>query len=241
MSQNIIELRNICYRYPGRETPVLKNLDLTVGEERIGLIGANGSGKTTLFQIMVGLLVPESGQVFQGGQQMQGEKDFRLLRRKVGFLFQSADDQLFSPTVIEDVAFGPLNLGHSPDEAASMAKQVLADLGLAGFEERVTHRLSGGEKKLVALATILVMKPRLLLLDEPTNNLDPVTRKRLMEILRGLRQSYIIISHDWDFLAATTSRLYALEHGQLHHYGHDHLHTHQHLHPYGDHPHQHGG
>lgn len=241
MSQSIIELRNISYRYSGTEKLVLQNLDLSVAEERIGLIGANGSGKTTLFQIMVGLLQPETGKVLHGDREMRGEKDFRLLRREVGLLFQSADDQLFSPTVIEDVAFGPLNLGFAPEEARDMAIQTLTELGLGGFEERITHRLSGGEKKLVALATILVMKPRLLLLDEPTNNLDPATRKRLIEILRGLRQAYIIISHDWDFLAATTSRLYALEHGQLHHCGHDHLHTHQHLHAYGDYPHQHGG
>jgi cobalt/nickel transport system ATP-binding protein len=234
-----IQLSNISYRYALSGAPVLHNLDLEVSDERIGLIGPNGSGKTTLFQIMVGLLPPESGHIFFEGRKMGNEKDFRLLRRQVGFLFQHADDQLFSPTVLEDVAFGPLNLGSSPEEAKDIAIQTLKELGLAGFEERITHRLSGGEKKLVALATILSMKPRLLLLDEPTNNLDPATRDRLTDILQGLPQAHIIISHDWDFLARTTSHLYALEHGHLHRCDHDHIHSHQHLHPYGDHPHQH--
>jgi len=238
-TQPFIQLCNISYRYALTSGPVLHNLDFDVSDERIGLIGPNGSGKTTLFQIMVGLLSPDSGQVFFEGQEMRREKDFRLLRRQVGFLFQSADDQLFSPTVLEDVAFGPLNLGCSPQEAQDIATQTLKELGLGGFEDRITHRLSGGEKKLVALATILAMKPRLLLLDEPTNNLDPATRNRLMDILQGLPQAQIIISHDWDFLARTTSHLYTLEHGHLHRCDHDHIHSHQHIHRYGDHPHQH--
>lgn len=236
---SFIQLSNISYRYSLSSTPVLHNLDLEVTDERIGLIGPNGSGKTTLFQIMVGLLLPERGQILFEGREMRNEKDFCLLRRQVGFLFQHADDQLFSPTVLEDVAFGPLNLGLSPEEAKDIAIETLKGLGLGGFEERITHRLSGGEKKLVALATILSMRPRLLLLDEPTNNLDPATRDRLTDILQGLQQAHIIISHDWDFLARTTSHLYALEHGHLHRCDHDHLHSHQHIHPYGDHPHQH--
>lgn len=237
--QPIIQLCNISYHYALTSSPVLHNLNLEVADERIGLIGPNGSGKTTLFQIMVGLLVPDNGQVVFEGRNMGCEKDFRLLRRQVGLLFQSADDQLFSPTVLEDVAFGPLNLGYSPVEAKDIASGTLKELGLAGFEERITHRLSGGEKKLVALATILSMRPRLLLLDEPTNNLDPATRKRLIDILMGLPQAQLIISHDWDFLACTTSHLYTLEHGHLHRCDHDHIHSHQHIHRYGDHPHQH--
>ncbi|MFH2123024.1 MAG: ATP-binding cassette domain-containing protein [Pseudomonadota bacterium] len=239
LSRPFIQLRNISYRYALASAPILQSLDLEVMDERIGLIGPNGSGKTTLFQIIVGLLSPESGQVLFDGREMRSEKDFRILRRQVGFLFQHADDQLFSPTVLEDVAFGPLNLGCSAEEAKDIAIGTLKDLGLAGFEERITHRLSGGEKKLVALATILSMKPRLLLLDEPTNNLDPATRARLTDILQSLQQAHIIISHDWDFLAKTTSHLYSLEHGHLHRCDHDHMHSHQHIHPYGDHPHQH--
>jgi cobalt/nickel transport system ATP-binding protein len=163
----------------------------------------------------------------------------RALRKDVGFLFQNSDDQLFSPTVIEDVAFGPLNLGFSPAEAKEIAVKTLENLGLTGFEDRITHRLSGGEKKLVALATILAMKPKMLLLDEPTNNLDPKTRSHLIDILQGLDLFQIIISHDWDFLSHTTSILYKIDHGHIHRCEDDHVHVHRHVHKAGDHPHHH--
>ena len=132
-----------------------------------------------------------------------------------------------------------LNLGFSPQEARDIAMKTLDELGLAGFEDRITHRLSGGEKKLVALATILAMRPKILLLDEPTNNLDPKTRSHLIEILQGLDLYQVIISHDWDFLSHTTSILYKIDHGHIHRCEEDHVHVHRHLHIAGDHPHQH--
>jgi cobalt/nickel transport system ATP-binding protein len=236
----LLRLHDICFRYGPENPAILRHLHLEIGQERIGLVGPNGSGKTTLFQIIVGLLPLERGEIVLNGQKIREEKDFRGLRRQVGFLFQNADDQLFSPTVLEDVAFGPLNLGLSPEEARDAALHTLKELGLAGFEHRITHRLSGGEKKLVSLATILSMKPRLLLLDEPSNHLDPGTRNRLIEILQTLPQAALIISHDWDFLARVTNRLLSLDHGHLHPCDHEYLHTHQHLHTYGNHPHQHG-
>ena len=171
---------------------------------------------------------------------MESETDFRKLRRKLGLLFQDSDDQLFSPTVLEDVAFGPLNLGTTPDEARKISIRTLEYLGLKGFEDRITHKLSGGEKKLVALATILSMQPKLLLLDEPSNNLDPATRERLINILRGLDQAHIIISHDLDFLASTCTMLYTIQDKQLIRCEQKQVHSHEHIHPYGDHPHQHG-
>ena len=121
----------------------------------------------------------------------------------------------------------------------AQASSTLADLGLENIENRVTHRLSGGEKKLVALATILAMKPRLLLLDEPTNNLDPETRTRLIAILKNLHLAHIIISHDWDFLHDTTNGLYTIEHGHLHHCRESYIHEHKHIHPLGNQPHHH--
>ncbi len=235
----IIELRNISYAYPHNSTPILKNLNFSVSDKHIGVIGSNGCGKTTFFQIIVGLLTPDTGQLLLHGENVENKKQLRGLRKEVGFLFQSADDQLFSPTVIEDVAFGPLNLGYSSAEAEKIALETLADLGLSGFEERITHKLSGGEKKLVALATILAMKPKMLLLDEPTNNLDPRTRKRLIDILKGLDLYQIIISHDWDFLDQTSSTLYQVEHGHIHQCEEDHIHVHRHMHKAGDHPHRH--
>ncbi|MBU0943863.1 MAG: energy-coupling factor ABC transporter ATP-binding protein [Proteobacteria bacterium] len=236
----LIELRNITYSYPGRTTPILEEVNFSICDERIGLIGPNGCGKTTLFQIIMGLLTPDRGEVLLEGMVMAGEKDFRILRRKLGFLFQNSDDQLFSPTVLEDVAFGPLNLGSTAEEAREISGRTLEGLGLKGFEDRITHRLSGGEKKLVALATILSMQPHLLLLDEPSNNLDPETRERLIAILRGLNQAHIIISHDLDFLASTCSHLYTIDKRRLIPCKEKQIHSHDHIHPYGDHPHQHG-
>ena len=238
VSTPLLELRNISYCFPNQPA-VIKNCSFSIDREKTGLIGANGCGKTTLLLLMVGLLTPNEGTLLFNGEVVKNRNDYRLLRKSVGFLFQNSNDQLFSPTVIEDVAFGPLNLGCSADEARGVARTVLTNLGLKNFEDRVTHRLSGGEKKLVALATILAMKPRLLLLDEPTNNLDPKTRNQLMEILRDLDLAQIIISHDWDFLEATTKTLYTIEHGHLHRCTDHFVHEHKHVHVYGDKPHQH--
>jgi len=238
--QPLLELRNLCYSFPGQESSLLEKINFRIDNERIGLIGPNGCGKTTLFQIIMGLLKAEEGEILLEGKNITSEKDFRLLRSRLGFLFQDSDDQLFSPTVLEDVAFGPLNLGATPDEARDLSIRTLEHLGLKGFEDRITHRLSGGEKKLVALATILSMQPKLLLLDEPSNNLDPATRERLINILRGLDQAHIIISHDLDFLASTCSHLYTIQDRQLIRCGQKQVHSHEHIHPYGDQPHQHG-
>ena len=236
----LLELRDICYSFKDSDSQLLNKINFTISSERIGLIGANGCGKTTLFQIIMGLLQADKGEILLDGAKIETEKELRNLRRKLGFLFQNSDDQLFSPTVLEDVAFGPLNLGMSPDDARKISIATLGHLGLKGFEDRITHRLSGGEKKLVALATILSMKPQLLLLDEPSNNLDPATRERLIEILRTQDMPHIIISHDMDFLASTCTTLYTLQSGQLARCEQKQIHSHEHIHPYGEHPHQHG-
>jgi cobalt/nickel transport system ATP-binding protein len=235
----MLELRNISYKYAQAEAPVLDDLSFAVKDQRIGIIGPNGCGKTTLLHLMVGILRPDEGELLFNGNPVTTKNDLHALRKEVGFLFQSSDDQLFSPTVVEDVAFGPLNIGFSPKEAREIASKTLDDLGLAGFEDRITHRLSGGEKKLVALATILAMRPRILLLDEPTNNLDPKTRSHLIDILQGLELQQIIISHDWDFLTHTTAILYKIDHGHIHRCEEDHVHVHRHVHKAGDHPHHH--
>jgi cobalt/nickel transport system ATP-binding protein len=162
-----------------------------------------------------------------------------LIRQKIGLLFQDADDQLFSPTVLEDVTFGPLNLGKPKNEAIDTAKETLKILGLEGFEDRITYKLSGGEKKLVSLATVLAMEPEILLLDEPTSGLDDATKSRLTAALSNLELSYIVISHEFDFLSETTSAIYSMKEGTIQLDKELHLHRHAHLHPYGDHPHEH--
>lgn len=242
MSNALFALKGITYAYHERR-PVLDNLDFTFHEgDSIGLIGPNGAGKTTLAHIVMGLIAPDAGEVLHRGTPVTDEKGFAALRREVGLLFQNADDQLFYPTVLEDVAFGPLNQGKSPAEAADIARGTLARLGLSGFEERITYKLSGGEKKLVSLATVLAMRPYALFLDEPTNALDVNTRRHLIHILNDLDIARIIISHDYDFLAQTTHDIYAMSGGTIAFDGetatHEHVHCHTHVH--GDVPHTHG-
>jgi cobalt/nickel transport system ATP-binding protein len=211
-------LEDLSYTYSGNSSKprVLDGLQLQIRRgERVGLIGVNGSGKTTLFHLIMGLLYPIAGEIVVFGQRRQGEKDFREVRQKIGLLFQDADDQLFCPTVAEDVAFGPLNLGKSQEEALAITHDVLTRLGLEGFENRLTHKLSGGEKRLVSLATVLAMKPEVLLLDEPTTGLDEATVHSLIQLLRESTLTYVIASHDRDFLSKTTTTVYRLEQGTL--------------------------
>ncbi|WP_461210558.1 energy-coupling factor ABC transporter ATP-binding protein [Desulfocurvus sp. DL9XJH121] len=240
MTQELFALKGVTFAYPGRQ-PVLRDLDFTFHlGDCIGLIGPNGAGKTTLAHIVMGLIRPDAGQVLHRGAPVVDEKGFAALRREVGLLFQNADDQLFYPTVLEDVAFGPLNLGKGPGEALDAARATLARLGLSGFEDRVTYKLSGGEKKLVSLATVLAMEPLAVFLDEPTNALDVDTRERLIAILNDLNLPRIIISHDYDFLARTTRDIYAMHAGMIAFDGQTATHQHVHAHVHGQVPHTHG-
>lgn len=235
----ILCLKGISFAYPGGKT-ALDNVDLTFCKgERIGLLGPNGSGKTTLFHVIMGLLQPTAGTIEAFGKLLKEQKDFADVYRRVGLLFQDADDQLFCPTVLEDVAFGPLNMGATRDEAVRVARQTLSRLGLEGFEDRVPHLMSGGEKRFVALATVLSMSPQVLLLDEPTTGLDFQTRNRLIDVLKGLDLSYILISHDMAFLSEITNKVYAMEKGKLIAEDRVKLHQHVHAHVHGAHPHEH--
>ncbi|MFH1136262.1 MAG: ABC transporter ATP-binding protein [Pseudomonadota bacterium] len=214
-SAPIIRLRGVSFAY-NHHRQVLKNLDFDFFEgQRAGLRGVNGSGKTTLFHLIMGLLSPEKGVVEIFGRARARERDFREVRAKIGFVFQDADDQLFCPTVAEDVAFGPLNLGLSHDQARAVVRETLALLGLTGFEDRITYKLSGGEKKLVSLATVLAMKPRLLLLDEPTTGLDEQTTERFIGVLRESGLPYLIISHDRKFLSRTVDAFFRMDGGGI--------------------------
>lgn len=208
-------LSDIHFAWPGGP-PVLKGVSFSLYPgERLCLTGPNGAGKSTLLHLMVGLLRPSQGRIMAFGQQRQVEKDFHEVRRRAGFVFQDPDDQLFCPTVAEDIAFGPLNLGKSRAEALEIVDRVLQQLNLQGFADRITHRLSGGEKRLVSLATVLAMEPDVLLLDEPTNALDEATTERLVYILNGLPQAMIIVSHDAHFRRQTGTRKLRLARGVL--------------------------
>ena len=215
MSDLLFRLTDIHYA-PEPQRPVLcgVNFDLHAGE-RVALTGPNGAGKTTLLHLMEGLLKPNKGEIRAFGKIRQSERDFREVRARAGLLFQDSDDQLFCPTVLEDVSFGPLNLGKSAPEAQAIAENTLRKLGLNGFEQRITYRLSGGEKRLVALATLLAMDPDILLLDEPSNGLDCDTHQHLSRILQELPQTMVIISHDTAFLDQLTTRSVRLRGGIL--------------------------
>ncbi|WP_415890627.1 energy-coupling factor ABC transporter ATP-binding protein [Neptuniibacter sp. SY11_33] len=211
----LIKVTGLSYRYPRRGV-VLDNVDFALhAGERVALTGPNGAGKTTLLHLLVGLKKAKAGEIWAFGETRCEEKQFIDVRARAGFLFQDPDDQLFCPTVLEDVAFGPLNLGKSREEALRIASDTLASLGMEGFEERITHQLSGGEKRMITLASVLAMEPEVLLLDEPSNALDTEARQRLIDTLLDLPQAMIIISHDSDFIAQLATREVRLKDAKL--------------------------
>lgn len=211
----LIALDDICFAYPG-SAPVLDGASLRLkAGQRLSLTGPNGCGKSTLLRIILGLQRPTSGTITVFGQARRAEADFHDVRARVGLVFQDPDDQLFCPTVAEDIAFGPLNLGQSRDAALAVVDRVLDDLDLRHLKNRITHKLSGGEKRLVTLATVLAMEPEALLLDEPTNALDTRNEARLLEILRALPQAILLVSHSAAFRAALAPDEVRLEQGRI--------------------------
>jgi len=215
MNDVVVSLDEVSFSYtPDR--PVLSGCSLRLARsERVGLIGPNGSGKTTLLALIVGLVRPTAGRVEVFGKARVSESDFHEVRGRAGLLFQDADDQLFCPTVAEDVAFGPLNLGKPRREVHQIVARTLDSLGLAGYEDRITYKLSGGEKRLVALATVLAMEPEVLLLDEPTSDLDDEATERVVEIVVRLPQAMLIVSHDRRLLSRIVTRSLRLSRGRL--------------------------
>ncbi len=215
MSEPLVCLHDVDFGYDALR-PVLRqcNFRLEAGQ-RIALRGANGSGKTTLLHLIVGLLRPKAGRVEVFGVPRAAERDFHEVRRRVGLLFQDADDQLFCPTVAEDVAFGPLNLGVPRDRVRQVVSETLDAVGLAGYEHRITYKLSGGEKRLVALATVLAMQPEVLLLDEPTSGLDEQATQRLTELFALLPHAMLVASHQQEFCRRVTNSAVTLVEGRI--------------------------
>ncbi|MDY0056994.1 MAG: ABC transporter ATP-binding protein [Methyloversatilis sp.] len=211
----LIRARDLSFRHVP-ERPLLEGVsfDLHAGE-RVGLAGANGSGKSSLLQLLIGLLPPDGGALELCGQPCRDEADFRPLRGRVGLMFQDADDQLFCPTVQEDIAFGPLNQGLAHAAVRRIVGDMLARLHIVHLAERPVHQLSGGEKRLVALAGVLAMGPEVLLLDEPTTGLDAAAQEKVTEVLLTLPQAMLVVSHDRDFLAQLSTRVIALADGRV--------------------------
>jgi len=208
-----IEARSLHFHYPDG-TPGLASVDLQVApKERWGIAGANGSGKSTLLHHFAGVYAAEGHLSILGIEATK--RGLAEIRRRVGFLFQDPEDQLFLPTVAEDVAFGPRQLGLSEPEVEKRVASALARLGIAGLAERPCHHLSGGEKQSAAIAGVLALEPEILVLDEPSNDLDAGARRRLIDFLRGWEGTLVIASHDLELLLESVDRLLLLDRGAV--------------------------
>ena len=191
-----IELRGVGHRYGDRV--VLEGIDLQLTEPRVGVVGANGSGKSTFARLLNGLVLPTDGQVLVDG--LDTRTQVRAVRRRVGFVFQDPDAQIVHPTVAEDVAYGLENRGVPPDERAARVAEALERYGLAGHADHPAHLLSGGQKQLLAIAGVLVMRPARIVFDEPTTLLDLVNARRVAELIAGLGQQVVVVTHQLDLL-----------------------------------------
>jgi cobalt/nickel transport system ATP-binding protein len=206
--------RGLTYRYPGGHL-ALDSIDLHIGHgERVAVLGPNGAGKTTLMLHLNGLLGASAGALEVAGLKV-GKKTLGELRARVGLVFQDPDDQLFMPTVAEDVAFGPLNMGLGRDEVAARVGGALEAVRMSHAADRAPHQLSQGERRRVAIATVLAMDPRLLVLDEPSANLDPRARRELVELLARIDHTLLIVTHDLPFAAELCERSVILSGGRL--------------------------
>jgi len=215
MSGDALRVGGLSFAYPGTASPVLDGLDLRIGAgERVAVLGPNGSGKTTLSLHLNGLLTPRAGTVTVGDLEL-GPSTLTEVRRRVGMVFQDPDDQLFMHTVADDVAFGPANLGIGRPERDRLVASALAAVGASDLAERTSHHLSGGEKRRVAIATVLAMTPRVLVLDEPTSGLDPRARRELAELLDSRPETQVIITHDLPFARETCPRSVVLDGGSV--------------------------
>ncbi len=209
----MIEFQQVSFSYEAGR-PVLEDLSFRIGKgEAVGLIGANGAGKSTVMKLLLGLL-SGSGKILVDGVEVN-RASLSLIRRKLGFVLQNSDNQMFMPTVYEDMIFAPLNYGCSREEAERRVDAVLERLGLQELKHRHNHRISGGEKRMAAIATILAMEPEAILMDEPTSALDPWNRRIVIDTIRTLGQTKLITSHDLDMILDTCSRVILLSGGRI--------------------------
>jgi cobalt/nickel transport system ATP-binding protein len=215
----VIETKDITYEYPDG-TKALDKVNFNVDEGKIvALLGPNGAGKSTLFLHFNGILSPSTGSVIIDGVTVKyNKKDLMQIRQKVGIVFQNPDDQLFAPTVLEDVAFGPMNMGLPKEEVEARVKEALLRVGMEGFENKPPHHLSGGQKKRVAIAGILAMKPKIMVLDEPTSGLDPKGASQILRLLYKLNNegiTIVISTHDVDLVPLYASKVYIISEGKI--------------------------
>jgi len=209
-----IEINSLSYTYPDGHA-ALQDVSLHIAPgEKVALVGPNGAGKSTLILHLNGIFTSQAGSVKVCGLKVE-ESTFKRVRAQVGLVFQNPDDQLFSPTVFDDVAFGPLYQGFAPDEVQARVDSALAAVCMSAYTRRVSHHLSAGEKKRIAIATVLSMKPEVLVLDEPTAGLDPRARRGLINLLRDLPMTMLVSSHDLRMVQELFSRMVIMDEGRI--------------------------
>jgi len=214
MSHHKLEVRNLHFSYPDGYVAV-KNISFTIHHgESVGIIGANGAGKSTLLMLLMGVIFPDNGEVLVG-DVIVTKKTLPMIRQRLGMVFQNPDDQLFMTTVYDDVAFGPRNYKLSEKEVDIRVSKALELVGIAHLKDRAPFKLSGGEKRSAAIATILAMQPDVLIMDEPTSALDPKSRRRVMSLLKSFEHTKIITSHDLDMMFETCKRIIVIKEGEV--------------------------
>ena len=210
----MIEFSHVSFSYE-KDNPVIQDLSFVIKSgESVGLIGANGAGKSTILKLMLGLLTPTEGTITVDGTTLSKDS-LKEIRRKLGFVLQNSDNQMFMPTVYEDMMFAPLNYMMTRSEAEAKVDEVLKQLDLEYLKHRHNHRISGGEKRMAAIATILAMDPEMILMDEPSSALDPCNRRMVINTIRDMKQTRLITSHDLDMILDTCERVILLDAGKI--------------------------
>ena len=214
MSHHKIEVKSIHYKYTdGHEA--IKDMSVLIHHgESVGIIGANGAGKSTLLMLLMGVIFPDKGEVLVGDVSVT-KKTLPMIRQRLGMVFQNPDDQLFMPSVYEDIAFGPRNYGLHEKEVENCVMKALDMVGIAHLKDRAPFKLSGGEKRAAAIASVLSMEPDVLIMDEPTDALDPKSRRRIINLLKGFEHTKIITSHDLDMILETCKRVIVVKDGKI--------------------------
>lgn len=214
MSHHIVEARDVHFSYPDG-TDVLKGIKFRIMHgESVAIIGANGAGKSTLLLQLIGFLHPLKGELFVG-ESLISKKNMQEIRRTIGMVFQEPDDQLFMPTVFDDVAFGPINMGVQADHVNCCVDKALNKVNAIHLKDKSPYKLSGGEKRRVAIAATLSMDPSILVMDEPSSNLDPISRRQLINLLKTFDHTKIIATHDLDMVLDLCERTMIIHDGQI--------------------------
>lgn len=214
MELKMIELKNVSFSYIS-DIEVLSNINLNINKnESIGIIGANGVGKSTLLKLLVGLELGYTGEILIDDVKVE-KKKLSEIRQKIGYVFQDSDSQLFMPTIYEDVAFAPKNYGFSEEEVQNRTIEALKNVGIEDLKDKPIYHLSGGQKKLASIATVLSMKPDILIFDEPTIALDPRNRRRFIEVLNSLSGTKVVASHDLDLIYDTCEKTILISDGKI--------------------------